>query len=195
MPYSAAHKEKSRNKLLASAFELFARQGYDKVTIDAVAKHAGLTRGAFYNHFKSKQRLYSEAMTYAAQNSKVVEQMKRQRNDSAALITLIENYLSHHHLDSNQPCPLAFLVTDVANQEPEVRASYTRIFEEVTRKITALMQNHHSPQGAIPEAQALAALLIGGVAIGRALDNDSLTDQVMNACRSMAVNHFEQTSK
>lgn len=192
MPYSAEHKEKSKNKLLASAFELFAHQGYDKITINAVTEHAGLTRGAFYNHFSSKQELYREAMMFAAINSKIVAQMEAQRTNSEMLITMIEGYLSQQHLNHNQPCPLAFLVTDMANQEPEVRASYTRIFEGVTQHLTQLISGNQKKRKPLPEAQALAALLIGGVAVGRALDNEDLSNQVMNACRAMAINSLNR---
>ncbi|MFC1749519.1 TetR/AcrR family transcriptional regulator [Pseudomonadota bacterium] len=192
MPYSPAHKEQSRNKLLASAFELFAHQGYDKITLNAVTEHAGLTRGAFYNHFSSKQELYREAMKFAATNSQIVAQMEKRKNGSEMLISMIEGYLSQQHLSNTQPCPLAFLVTDMANQEPEVRASYTHIFENITHRLTQLISGNQRKRKVMPEAQALAALLIGGVAVGRALDNEDLTNQVMNACRILAKDSLER---
>lgn len=187
MPYSAEHKERSKNKLLASAFTLFAHQGYDAITIDTVTQHAGLTRGAFYNHFASKQELYREAMVWAAKNSKINQQLEQLPADNDILVTLIEGYLSKAHLSDNQPCPLGFLVTDMVNQEPEVRATYTHIFDGITQRITELIKQDKRRRRPLPEAQAVAALLIGGVAVSRALDDEKLTDQVMNACRELAI--------
>jgi len=188
MPYSPEHKQQSRNRILASAFELFAHQGFNKVTIDAVTQHAGLTRGAFYSHFSSKQVLYREAMQYAALNSKLMKIANQEGASIDTLITLIEGYLSRAHLYDEQPCPMAFLVTDMANQELDVRATYTRIFNGLTQRISKLMTGDLNTAQPNPQAQALAALVIGGIAVSRALNDDDLMNQVMSACRALAIN-------
>ena len=54
MPWTTEHKQKSREKILSSAARLFTKKGFDAVSIDDVMRLAGLTRGAFYAHFKSK---------------------------------------------------------------------------------------------------------------------------------------------
>lgn len=46
--------QKNRNKLLAAAKDLVDERGYDNVTIDDICAACGLTKGAFYYHFKSK---------------------------------------------------------------------------------------------------------------------------------------------
>lgn len=186
MPYSAEHKQKSKNKLLASAFELFAHNGYENVTIDNITQHAGLTRGAFYNHFSSKQALYSESMKYAAENSNIMRQLETAPHNAETLIKLINGYLSQEHLTNIQPCPLAFLVTDVANQEPHVRDTYTYIFEGISKKMVQLMNHGGTARQKRETSQALATLLIGGVAVGRSLSDDKLSNQVMKACRILA---------
>jgi len=50
-------KAETRARLLAAAAELFAEQGIDAVSVDAVAEAAGRTSGAVYAHFGSKQGL------------------------------------------------------------------------------------------------------------------------------------------
>jgi AcrR family transcriptional regulator len=50
-------KAETRARLLAAAAELFADQGVDAVSVDAVAEAAGRTSGAVYAHFGSKQGL------------------------------------------------------------------------------------------------------------------------------------------
>ena len=55
MPYSPDHKSKSKERILASATELFGRFGFDKVSINQVMKLARMTHGAFYAHFESKE--------------------------------------------------------------------------------------------------------------------------------------------
>ena len=62
MPWNAEHKTQSRDRILSSAAQLFSHQGFDAVSIDDVMAHAGLTRGAFYAHFKSKSDMYHQSM-------------------------------------------------------------------------------------------------------------------------------------
>ena len=63
MPYSPAHKERTRAKVVECARILFNRHGFDGVTIDMVMEQAELTRGGFYNHFKSKEELFAAAVS------------------------------------------------------------------------------------------------------------------------------------
>ena len=63
MPYSANHKAETRARIVESARALFNRHGFTEVSIDEIMASAGLTRGGFYNHFKTKDELYAEAVT------------------------------------------------------------------------------------------------------------------------------------
>jgi TetR/AcrR family transcriptional repressor of nem operon len=58
VPYSSEHKQKTRARIVESARILFNRRGFENVSIDMVMAEADLTRGGFYNHFRSK-RSYS----------------------------------------------------------------------------------------------------------------------------------------
>ena len=50
----------TRQAIFDTAIALFAKKGYDKVTIDDICEKVGVTKGAFYNHFKSKDQLILE---------------------------------------------------------------------------------------------------------------------------------------
>ncbi|NVN86460.1 MAG: helix-turn-helix transcriptional regulator [Rhodopseudomonas sp.] len=62
IPYPPEHKPAIRDRIVRSARVLFNRYGYSAVSIDAVMKATGLTRGAFYYYFQTKQALYLEAV-------------------------------------------------------------------------------------------------------------------------------------
>ncbi len=49
--------EETVKRILDVALELFVKQGYYNTSIDAITSKAGLTKGAFYSHFKSKRAL------------------------------------------------------------------------------------------------------------------------------------------
>lgn len=50
----------TRQAIFDTAISLFARRGYDKVTVDEICDKVGVTKGAFYNHFKSKDQIILE---------------------------------------------------------------------------------------------------------------------------------------
>jgi len=59
-------RERSREKILSAALELFANKGYDATSIDSIAKKAGISKGLIYNYFESKKSIllaiFSDAM-------------------------------------------------------------------------------------------------------------------------------------
>jgi len=49
--------QKTEEQILRSALTLMREQGYDKVSVRDICAHAGITTGAFYHHFPSKEAL------------------------------------------------------------------------------------------------------------------------------------------
>jgi AcrR family transcriptional regulator len=50
--------EETRSKIIASAIKLFSIQGFNAASVDVICKDAGISKGAFYHHFESKQALF-----------------------------------------------------------------------------------------------------------------------------------------
>lgn len=176
MSYSKNHKENSRRRILDSAFKLFSVNGYDGVTLNELMQDAKLTRGAFYAHFDSKRTLYTEAVLHGACNGPITSLNKDA--DAASLKTMVRDYLDMSHVkQQGASCPLAFLVTDVANQQNEIRDTYTHVYKDVIRRIDALPMI-----GNKDSALAISALMIGGVAVARALNDEKLAKRLLAAC-------------
>jgi AcrR family transcriptional regulator len=55
---SESYKEKKRQELLSSAMACFAEKGYAQATIDDIVQHSGMSKGAVYNYFNSKEEIY-----------------------------------------------------------------------------------------------------------------------------------------
>src|SRR5262249_60176432 len=55
--------EPSRRQLMSGAIDCFARFGYQGTSIDRIARHAGVTKGALYYHFRDKEELLFEAVS------------------------------------------------------------------------------------------------------------------------------------
>ena len=105
MPYRPEYKVETRARIVECARGLFNRRGFTEVTIDNIMAEAGLTRGGFYNHFKTKGELYAETMSaYAARRESENEQRQGLGPDVARRI--VEAYVSRQHLDNvDGHCP------------------------------------------------------------------------------------------
>jgi AcrR family transcriptional regulator len=176
MPYSKEHTLKARQRILDSAVHLFSKYGYEGVTLDDIMRGAELTRGAFYAHFDSKRQVYVEAIFEAAVHGPVAA--LNEKTDETALRAMIRAYLNMAHVKQDGPiCLLAFLVTDVASQEEEIREGYTQVFRNMVGRVNSLQMTHDWES-----TVAITALMIGGVAIARALNDERLSERVLDAC-------------
>jgi len=187
MPYSAEHKQQTREKILQSAIESFSRQGFENTSIDEVMANAEMTRGAFYAHFSSKSELYQQAILTGAMNSKLVKQKPEDIDDQQWVQQLVKGYLSIDHVKQKSgACPLAFLVTDVAVSEPEVRHTYTQVFQNMNKRITRSISQFSDSNE--EDVFAAMAMMIGGVAIGRSLDSKTTLDKLLVSCEAAVLN-------
>jgi len=66
---SEEYKEKKRQEILQSAHVCFAEKGFEASTVDDIVAHSGLSKGAIYNYFKSKDEIYLALMEGQTNNS------------------------------------------------------------------------------------------------------------------------------
>jgi len=96
--YAKEHRHETRRRIIESAGRRLKRDGIDGSGVATLMKDAGLTNGAFYAHFESKEDLVANA---------VVEQLREQRErfsaqppDRAGLEQIVRQYLSVQHRDN-----------------------------------------------------------------------------------------------
>ncbi|WP_319381817.1 TetR/AcrR family transcriptional regulator [Thiomicrorhabdus sp.] len=184
MAWSPEKKQLTRQRIVQSAAHLFTAKGFDGVSIDDIMRHAQLTRGGFYAHFPSKEALYSEAITSAASLSVASKMPDAALSDSQRLQQLLKAYLSEEHLNATRPyCPLAFLATDVAHQNDEVRGAYTKVYKRLAIYIADLAE--YSPNS--ERVLALTAMMIGGVALARSLNDERTRSKLLAACEKVGM--------
>ena len=127
MPYRSGHKQETRGRIVEAARKLFNRRGFNDVSIDDIMAAAGLTRGGFYNHFKTKDVLYAEVLN-AYGCDKLPDNLKISGvncNDGGAAMArqMVDGYVSRRHLEQiEDQCPLIALPSDVARAGPEARS-------------------------------------------------------------------------
>ncbi len=174
MAWDKQHKANTKERILASAAELFTRYGFEQVSINQVMANARLTRGAFYAHFSSKSELHAQALLKAARQART-QQIEL---SESCLPSLAKSYLSQAHRDQELQhlCPLAFLVSDINQQDATVKNTYTQVFKGFVENAQTLTDNKRV-------ALQTSVLMIGGLALAKALNDTTLSDNLLNACQ------------
>jgi TetR/AcrR family transcriptional repressor of nem operon len=186
MPYAAEHKQETRTRIIQSARRLFNRNGFAEVTIDEIMEEAGLTRGGFYKHFAAKEDLYQAAVLQFICNDVPEAWQARHIDPSgrgrALARMIVDAYLSRDHFDDRDAsCPMIALPSDVARGNGAVKAAFRQVLEMMLEVFA-----ENAPTAASSKrdsALAIAATVIGGMVLARALDDPDLSDALRSSAR------------
>lgn len=63
------YKEQKKQEILESALKCFARKGFESSTVDEICAESGVSKGAIYNYFKSKDEIYLELIKQKTENA------------------------------------------------------------------------------------------------------------------------------
>src|SRR6059058_68534 len=97
MRYSKGHKQATRQRIVEVAGRRFKRDGVDGAGVATLMSDAGLTNGAFYAHFESKEDLVANVL--ADQLRAQRQSFDAQPSDRAGLEAIIRSYLAPEHRD------------------------------------------------------------------------------------------------
>src|SRR6059058_5216522 len=117
-------KQATRQRILEAAGRRFKQDGIDGAGVAAVMSDAGLTNGAFYAHFASKEDLVANVLADQLRTQR--HKFDDQPSDRAGLEAIIRAYLSPPHRD--QPadgCPSAALLDEIARRPAATRQVFT----------------------------------------------------------------------
>lgn len=94
---SDEYKEKKRQEILQSALVCFAKKGFEASTVDDIVSHSGMSKGAIYNYFKSKDEIYLALMERQTSDSrtKFKKEIAARNTALAKLDFLIEAYMDN----------------------------------------------------------------------------------------------------
>jgi TetR/AcrR family transcriptional regulator, transcriptional repressor for nem operon len=177
MRYSKDHKQATRQRIVEAAGRRFKQDGIAGAGVATVMSDAGLTNGAFYGHFSSKEDLVANVL--ADQLRAQRESFEAQPADRAGLEAFIRSYLSPEHRDeSAEGCPSAALVDEVVRRP----AATKRVFnDELTRTMDdiAARLDPTRTEAARIDALALFGFMLGTLQLARALTDRELSDRLL----------------
>lgn len=175
----AAAKDASHERILSVAARAIRRSGYAGTGVADIMKEAGLTHGAFYAHFPSREAMLAEAASRAcAESAAAVSDLVAGLPAKQALKSMLQGYLSREHLEQIESgCPLAALGSETVRQAPEVRRAVTQHVKAMVDLIA-----RQSPDWGQPAAHERALLtmaaMVGTLVLARAVDEPSLSDNL-----------------
>jgi TetR/AcrR family transcriptional regulator, transcriptional repressor for nem operon len=177
MRYSKGHKQATRERILEAAGRRFKQDGIDGAGLAAVMSDAGLTNGAFYAHFSSKEDLVANVLA---------EQLRAQRQsieaepaDRAGLEAFVRSYLSPEHRDQfAEGCPSAALLDEIARRPADTRDVFTEEVMGVIDDIASRL-DPSDLAGARVDALTVFGLMVGTLQLARTLTDRELSDRVL----------------
>jgi TetR/AcrR family transcriptional repressor of nem operon len=180
MPYTAKHKQDTRQRILESARRLFNSKGFAEVSIDEVMENAGLTHGGFYRHFKDKGELYAEAVRWflCEEAPKPWQRPRRNATRKSRAQRIVDAYFSLDHFDDREGCcPMIGLPSDVSRGSDAVKAAY----QDVLEKLLGILQADLAGPDARERALSLVALCVGGMVAARSVEDPALAHDLRRA--------------
>lgn len=173
MRYEKGHKAATRQRILDVAARRFRDEGIAAVGLAGVMADAGLTNGAFYAHFGSKDDLVTEVL-----DAKLTEQ-RAVMADAGGLERVIRDYLSTAHRDDPAGgCPSAALLAELARRPVEARDAYTTRLLEVIDVVAAHL-GRDDPHRARVDALVIFGGLVGTLQLARAITDPVLSAEIL----------------
>jgi len=170
--YGKEHKQATRRRIVEAAGRRLKRDGIDGSGVATLMADAGLTNGAFYAHFDSKEDLVA---------STVADQLREQRErySTQSLEEIVRGYLSPQHRDDTEGgCPSAALLDEIVRSSDAVKRAYTdgqlAIIDDAAARLAP-----DDPQSARVRTLGVFALMVGTLQVSRALADRQLADDVL----------------
>ncbi|MFJ2645232.1 TetR/AcrR family transcriptional regulator [Streptomyces sp. NPDC087420] len=175
--YGKDHKQATRRRIIEMAGRRFKRDGIDGSGIAALMSDAGLTNGAFYAHFASKEDLVTNA---------VADQLRAQRESFAAQTSdggpgqVVREYLSVRHRDNpGEGCPSAALLDEIGRCTDATKQAYTEGILAIIDGINNARSATDDPEAARVKSLSVFAMMVGTLQLSRALSDPALADAVL----------------
>jgi TetR/AcrR family transcriptional repressor of nem operon len=179
MRYEKGHKETTRQHIIEVASQQFRENGVAAAGLAGIMSAAGLTNGAFYAHFESKEDLVGAVLSDALGQRE--RGLAGNLKANAGLEKSIRDYLGTRHRDhAGSGCPTAALVAEIARHSRQTRDIFTSRTEQVIALIAAEL---HTGSAAARRRKAMAiyGMMVGALQLARAANDKKLSNEMLES--------------
>ena len=181
MRYPASETAKKHERILREAARLFRERGFEGAGVADIMKAAGLTHGAFYAHFPSKDALVAEAVERAfAQSDNRIYALRANAGDPGR--AFLDSYLSAAHRDHpGSGCVIAALGPEIA-RDSAARKPFTHWVKHMIEGMAGRFQWKRKGS-ARRNAIHLLSAAVGALTLARAVDDPRLSAEILESVR------------
>lgn len=186
MRISKEKAAENRAALIRAASKLFRERGIDGVGVAEISKEAGLTHGALYAHFRSKEELALEALSYGLDQT-ASRMYSTTINGMPDLGSYLDDYLALDALyDYANRCPMSASASEIGRQDKAISARFAEGYMVMVRAFERQIADNEPGSDALARAMVVVATMIGSIAIARgaAKGNPQVAEQVLKAARA-----------
>ena len=181
MRVSRIQAAENRQAVINVASRLFREHGFDGIGLKDLMKGAGLTQGAFYKQFASKEDLAAQASRRALESASSRWSAAAAANPKTPLDAVMAFYLSKDHREERMDgCPVVALGSDAARQGSDVKASFEAGIKAYLEALSRMVgeTDGREPKG---KAMAILATMVGAVTLSRAVNDPDLAQAFLDA--------------
>ena len=191
MRYSREHKAHNHEKILSLAARSFREHGGDSSGIGTVMKKAGLTKGGFYRHFKSKDDLLVEAVARAVDEMGTgMVQAAKSAPEGHALRAIIERYLSPRHANSpGMGCVLAALGPEFARKPLSLRKRIDALLDAYRERLLPFVPGQ-TREERLSKFSLLFPSMAGVLTRARVISDPQRREQMLTGARNFFIKCF-----
>ncbi len=179
MRVSRKQAAENRETVISVASRLFREHGFDGIGLKDLMKGAGLTQGAFYKQFASKEDLVAQASRRAMESATHRWADATEANPENPLGAVLAFYLSMDHRQERMDgCPIVALGSDAARQSADVKASFEAGIRDYLENLGHLIGEGEEPSG---KAMAILSTMVGAVVLSRVVNDPDLAQAFLDA--------------
>lgn len=185
MRYEKGHKDTTRERIIDVASGRFRESGVAGVGLAGIMTEAGLTNGAFYLHFDSKEDLVLTVLLNAL--SRRAETLRAASVAGAPLEESLRDYLSARHRDNpGRGCPTAALAAEVARHPKKTRDAFTGKVSEIIALIAARIHAGSAIERR-RKAAAIYGMMVGTLQLARAVNDKDMSEEILQSAIDAAL--------
>jgi TetR/AcrR family transcriptional repressor of nem operon len=173
--------EENRQAVIDAASRLFRERGFDGVGLAELMAAAGLTHGAFYKQFKSKDDLIAQACDRALETG--IDGWRRAASEAgeSAYAALVRRYLTPgHRARVGAGCIIASLGPDASRHGPDL----PRHFEAGVKTFVDILAGalrKAKPDATPDDALAAFATMVGALVLARTVEDEAYARRILEA--------------
>jgi TetR/AcrR family transcriptional repressor of nem operon len=181
MRVSRIQAAENRQTVINVASRLFRERGFDGIGLKDLMEGAGLTQGAFYKQFASKDDLAAQASKRALESASRRWSAAAEANPKDPLGAVVAFYLSMGHREERMDgCPVVALGSDAARQSADVKASFEAGIKNYLEMLGRWV-GETDGEDSTDKAMTILSTMVGALVLSRAVNNKRLSKRFLQA--------------